>query len=122
MGKVTTVEISGDSYPISFGMAALAEFLDSAELQLSELENLESKLTLTLALQLVHIGLTHGGRKGGRPYNGSFLETCDLMDTDGDAMAKVLHLFSESLPMPDDEKKAKAPAKSKRPPRSQLTH
>lgn len=120
MGKIRTVEINGDSYPISFGMAALAEFLDSAGLQLSELDKLQEKLSLTNALQLVHTGLLHGGRVAGRPYAGGFIDTCDLMDTDEDAMNRVLALFADSLPV-GDEKKEPAPAK-KRPSRSHSTH
>lgn len=119
MGKVRTVEISGDTYPISFGMAALAEFLDSAGLQLSELEQLQAKLTLSNTLQLVHIGLVHGGRKAGQPYTGGFIDTCDLLDNDDEALTKVLDLFADSLPQ--DGKKEKAPAK-KRPSRSHSTH
>lgn len=120
MGKIKTVEINGDTYPISFGMAALAEFLDLAGLQLSELEKLQSSLSLTNALQLVHIGLVHGGRKSGAPYSGGFIDTCDLMDADDTALAKVLDLFADSLPQ-DGEKKATAPEK-KRPRRSHSTH
>jgi len=120
MGKVKTVEVNGDTYPISFGMAALAEFLDSAGLQLSELEQLQSKLTLSNTIQLVHIGLVHGGRVGGRPYNGSFLDTCDLLDSDDASLNTILEVFADSLPR-EGEKKAKAPAK-KRPARSQSTH
>lgn len=114
------MEISGEKYPISFGMAALAEFLDSAGMQLSELDKLQSKLTLTSTIQLVHIGLVHGGRQAGKPYQGAFLDTCDLLDQDDEALNKVLVLFGDSLPR--EEKKAKAPAQKKRPSRSQSTH
>lgn len=120
MGKIRTVEISGDTYPISFGMAALSEFLDSAGLGLSELENLQSKLTLSNTIQLVHIGLVHGGRKASQPYKGAFLDTCDLLDQDDEALAKVLDMFADSLPQA--EKKKQAPAKKKRPSRSHSTH
>ena len=121
MGKIRTVEINRDSYPISFGMAALAEFLDLAGLQLSELDKLQTTLSLTNARQLVHIGLQHGGRLGGKPYNATYLETCDLMDADEEALAKVMDLFADSLPQEGSEKKEPAPAK-KRPRRSQSTH
>lgn len=121
MGKIRTVDINGKEYPISFGMAALAEFLDLAGLQLSELDRLQSALSLTNALQLVHTGLVHGGRKAGSPYSGAFIDTCDLLDADEEALAKVMDLFAESLPQDGGEKKAPAPAK-KRPRRSQSTH
>lgn len=120
MSKVRNVEINGENYPISFGMAALAEFLDSAGLQLSDLGVLQEKLTLSNAIQLVHTGLVHGGRRAGVPYNRAFIDTCDLLDTDDAALSKVLDLFADSLPQ-DDGKKEKAPPK-KRPSRSHSTH
>lgn len=120
MGKQREIDISGGTYPISFGMAALAKFLDLAELQLSDLNDLQSRLTLTNTLQLVHIGLQEGGRKAGKPYEGTFEETCDMLDEEPDTLAKVLDLFADSLPQ--EEKKGKAPAQKKRPSRSLSTH
>lgn len=120
MGKIEHVDLNGGSYPISFGMAALAEFLDKAGLQLSELDTLGQNLSLTNALQLVHIGLQHGGRITKEPYKAEFVDTCDLLDSDPEGLTNVLAVFADSLPEVD-EKKAAAPAKKKRPSRLRST-
>lgn len=113
MGKYREVQINGDTYPISFGMAALADFTESAGLQLSDLSHLQEKLTLKASLQLVHAGLKHGGRIAKKPYEGTLDDTCDLMDAEEDALAKVLGVFSGSLPVAEEKKARAKPAGAK---------
>lgn len=111
--KYAVVQISGQEWPVSFGMAALASFLDEIGLKISQLESLNDHLSLTATLKLAHTGLVDGGRKAGKPYEKTFEETCDLIDEDGfDAVERILSVFADSLPQ-GGEKKAKPKAKAK---------
>ena len=97
-------------HPVKFGMAALSEFLDSEGLSLAEMDQIGQNLTLTRALKLVHIGLKHGARVAGVPFAQSFEDTCDLLDSDPDLMAKVMQVFQDQMPQPE-KGNAKSPQK-----------
>ena len=100
----TIVSIAEADYPVSFGMNALAAFTRNAGLSLKDLGRLEESLDLQNALLLVHCGLADGHRKARKAgeATGQFTLTIedvgDMLDSDAEAMQKVLSVFSESMP------------------------
>lgn len=113
MSRVSYVKISEVEYPVYFGYSTLVEIIERAGLKLNELDRLGEALTLRLTIEAAHLGLHHGGRRAGKPYEADFDDTCDLLDEDPDALNAILEVFARSLPQPE-EKKAKAGTKASR--------
>jgi hypothetical protein len=94
MAKQTLIQTPAGQMPVSFGMAALASFLDSEGLKLADL----SDLTLTQALKLVWQGFADGARRGGTPFPHTFETVCDWIDDRPEVLNEALAVFSNSMP------------------------
>ena len=103
--KATPVFINGKDYPVKYGFAALRAFSDATGTTLGDLAKLGNNMSITQALALVWAGLKDGARVMKQDFNLTIDDVADLMDTDQEAMTKVLKVFETSLAQPDKSKK-----------------
>ena len=116
MKQISTIKAGSEELPFSFGMAALADFLESEDLKLADLGNIADRFQLSTVINLVYIGLKHGHRKAGAPFNFTADDVADLMDENPALMSEAMDLFAKSMPNADAGNVAKpaqkVPAKS----------
>lgn len=99
MKQIQTIQASGKELPISYGMAALAEFLESEGLKLADLGEISERFQLTTVINLIRIGLKHGARKAGKDFSLTIDDVADLLDDSPDIINEAMELFAASMPM-----------------------
>ena len=114
MKQVQTIEVNGKELPIAYGMAALAEFLDTEGLKLAELGTIGERFQLTAVINLIHLGLKHGARKAGKDFTLTPDDVADLLDDSPEIINQALELFTASMPAQGNGQ-AQAKAKTKAP-------
>ena len=114
MKQVQTIEVNGKELPIAYGMAALAEFLHSEGLTLTELGSIADRFQLTSVINLIHVGLKHGARKAGKEFALTPDDVADLLDDSPEIINQALELFTASMPAQGNGQ-AQAKAKVKAP-------
>lgn len=114
MKQVQTIEVNGKELPISYGMAALADFLHSEGLTLTELGSIADKFQLTSVINLIHVGLKHGARKAGKDFTLTPDDVADLLDDSPEIINQALELFTASMPAQGNVQ-AQAKVKTKAP-------
>jgi hypothetical protein len=113
--KVQTVTVNNDSYPLSFGSAALAAFLDSVGATLNDLQTGEfgQKLTYRHTLQATFYAMQDGFRREKREFTLTFDDVCDLIDDCPELLETAMDVFQQSVGGENKEtgkaKGAKAP-------------
>lgn len=115
MKQVQTIQVNGKELPISYGMAALADFLHSEGLTLTELGSIADRFQLTSVINLIHVGLKHGARKAGKEFALTPDDVADMLDDNPEIINEAMELFSASMPMQGNgQAQAKAKAKAPR--------
>lgn len=115
MKKYVEVELAGKKYPVSFGMMALAKFCKKQNLTLAQMNaQLQSRLDLMGALNLIHIGLQEGARKAKVKLDLSLEELADLIDEDEGALERFFAEFTGAMPQGSDDE-GKEPATEVKP-------
>lgn len=112
--KVKEIQVADSSYPLSFGSAALAAFLDSVGATLQDLQtgDFGKNLTYRDTLELVYYALKDGHRRTGKEFSLNFEQVCDLVDdSDNELLNAAMDVFQVSVQgqEPGNRKGAKAP-------------
>lgn len=103
-----TVNLNGKDYPISFGYGARYEYQEATGNDVFKIgENLDHNAFADLCFY----AFKHGYRIAGVPFDLDKFGVFDLLDSDKEAMQKMVNAFADSLPKGEDElKKAKGAA------------
>lgn len=105
------MNIAGKEYPVHFGTLTLVSFEENTGVSISEIGKGTSYSNV---LHLIYEGMKSGARREKAAFDHSFEEFCDLIDTDAEAIEKMMAVFESSMPQGDDgEKKVKAKRKVK---------
>lgn len=91
------IKINEKSYPVHFGVAAIAEVYDLIGFKFTQDGFGKAiEFTFTTMLNIAYVGIKHGARKAGQKWDLSYEETCDLFDEDFAALNKIIELFGEA--------------------------
>ncbi len=106
---IKQIKFGGETRPVKYGWAALAEFGKLSGVNFANLEKIEGELDFEGVLAIIYVGLKHGARADGKEFTYTMNDVGDLLDEEDDFNAKLqefLDVFTEQMPQP---KKATAP-------------
>lgn len=96
------IRINKNDYPICFGFNGLKELEGLTGLNFLASVN-RDKLTLTVIIKMVYVGLLEGARKSGKDIDITQENVADWLDNSPGLIPEVIEIFVKS--MPDLEKK-----------------
>ena len=106
MAKTPTVEIKigGQTRPVRFGFNAMAEFCDSRDMALADLDGMNEKsLKVGDVRELLYVGLKYGARKRSVEFDHTRMDVGDWMeDFDEEAFGRVMEVFAASQGEPEE--------------------
>lgn len=111
-----SIEINGKPTTIKYGWAALRDFTQKTNINLSDFENgALDNLDVETILALIWSGLKQGARKDGVPFELTLDEVADILDDHPELLSKCIQDFESSISSPSPNKKAvKVPQKQSR--------
>lgn len=114
------VNVNGRVLPCHYGNAALAQFLESEGMKLSDLEKFgQDGISLKTALSLVYFGIKDGHRKMKKEFPYTWEDVADLVDDDPTLIQQCADVFTSSMPQAKEgEGNGQAPVAKKAPAKS----
>jgi len=91
-----TIELNGVSYPVNYGMNALAEYSDMRDISMNDTLNLNiKKLKLKDYMTLLFVGLKDGARKAGEDCKFKNVEEfLDFADENTEIVGLIAEVFA----------------------------
>lgn len=97
------INLNGQQYPLSFGMATHAALEDSLNCGQSEFIHILQKKPLSFSIELVYQGMKDGYRKEGKDFKLSKEDIADLLDQSEEGIEDVFNAFLKSLGVETEE-------------------
>ena len=99
---------NGEELPFSFGMAALSNFLESENMGLNDLGDLQNQLSLSRIMRILYYGFADGHRREKIPYSLTVDDIGDLIDDNPNLITECLDIFAKSMPAAETGNGSKA--------------
>ncbi len=102
---VKYIKAGSESFPVNFGMKALADFCDATKRTMNDLVSLGDTLTPNDAIVLTHCALKDGARREKISFALTLDDVVNLMDDNTTFFTDVMGAFADSQAVEDTEKK-----------------
>lgn len=125
--RITEIEVAGQKYPASFGMAALDEFCQEKEMTLgSFIGKLDGARGVAAGAtqgfdfyisdfsDLLFFAMKHGHRKAKRDFSLTREDALDFFDEEPGLLVQVIQAFAESFQTAFEPKKKEKPQAEKK--------